>query len=132
MEDPLHGDAERAEAPKLPHGRHAHHVEVNGGEASVVDGYQGLLRDRPFFVVLFSSFSPSFSCGRAMPARAMAPFWGDPRVPLEVQLGQLRWQWRLGLGPWPPPCLSLAGSLASLALGAFLVAQVVCMSVSQW
>ena len=61
-----------------------------------------------------------------MPARAMAmaPLLGDPRVPPEGQLGQLRGQLRLG-----PLASPASPSLASLALGAFLAAQVVCGSV---
>ena len=47
------------------------------------------------FFVLFSLFS-SFSYGRAMSARAMAPLWEDasgPPVPPEGQQGQLRGRW---------------------------------------
>ena len=82
-----------------------------------------------FFVVHFPSFS-SFSCGRVMPARAMAPLWGGPSGPPEDRLGQLRGQWTVEAGAGAVPLASpVSPSLASLALGALLAALVVCGSV---
>ena len=66
-----------------------------------------------FFVVHSSSFS-SFSYGRVMPARAMAPLWGGPRCPPVGRLGAFPRCPAVPSVPAPPPRQLLSRSVQSI------------------